>query len=100
MGLGGVEPPTFPILSGRSNQLFDPAVAFHVLDFSLSAHCFRACGEFFGEGELPGAAVLKGCGVAPIVICQPLGEVRSMADIEAASGQAPQDVYVEPHWRK
>src|SRR5260370_7744698 len=62
VGLGGLEPPTLPILSGRSSQRFDVRPAFHTLDFPLAPSGAAPGIKHFGLEQFPWPTVLDGSG--------------------------------------
>ncbi len=97
MGLVGIEPTTFPMSSGRSSQLLNPTVAFHPFDFTFSSARFRAAGELFGVDKLPGTAILNGESSVVIVLGNTLGQICRVADVEATSRDAAEDVHVIRH---
>jgi hypothetical protein len=84
VGLGGLEPPTFPILSGRSSQRFDVRSAFHTLDFPLAPSGAAPGIKHFGVEQFPRPAVLDGGGSIVIVLEDAFGQILCVADIKLA----------------
>jgi hypothetical protein len=84
VGLGGLEPPTFPILSGRSSQRFDVCPAFHTLDFPLAPSGVAPGIKHFGVEQFPWPTVPDGGGSIVIVLEDALGQILRVADIKLA----------------
>jgi hypothetical protein len=84
VGLGGLEPPTFPILSGRSSQRFDVDLALRSLDFPLALGGVAPGREHFRVEQFPRSAVLDGGGSIVIVIEDAFGQILRMTDIKSA----------------
>ncbi len=55
----GRQATTFPMLSGRANQLLNPMMAFHPFDLAFPPGYLGAGGELLRMDQLPRAAVLK-----------------------------------------
>jgi hypothetical protein len=93
VGLGRVELPTFPTLSGRSSQPFDLRAAFHTLHLPFALSRLRPDQELFSVEKLPWA---PGRGVSAIIMfLKALSQIPCVTDIVLPSREAPKNMHME-----